>query len=207
MTTITRPQYRQVDAGAPDLLALAEAAACLRAGGLVIFPTETVYGVGVHADNPEAVTRLYEAKARPSDKQLTWHVATTEQARRLPLEWPAVAVELARNFWPGPLTLVLKRREGSETVGVRVPRHLVAAAFLTMAHVPVVASSANRSGQPPATTAEAAAQALGEQVDFIVDAGPATMGEPSTVVDCTVNPPAMLRAGARAREIERVWTR
>lgn len=207
MTTIAHPEIRPVAQGAPDPAVIAEAAASLRAGGLVIFPTETVYGIGVHADNTDAVARLYRAKARPVEKLLTLHVATVEQARRLPVEWPPVALELARRFWPGPLTLILARRGEAGTVGIRVPRHPVAEALLAAAGVPVAASSANRSGQPAPTTAEAAVQALGEAADVVLDAGPCAVGAPSTVVDCTVTPPVVRRAGALAQEIEQVWTR
>ncbi|OGX38286.1 MAG: threonylcarbamoyl-AMP synthase [Omnitrophica WOR_2 bacterium RIFCSPHIGHO2_02_FULL_68_15] len=191
---------------AVDPAVIAEAADCLRRGGLVIFPTETVYGVGVHADDAAAVARLYEAKARPVEKLLTLHVATVEAARQLPVEWSSAALELARRFWPGPLTLILPRRGAAGTVGIRVPRHPVAEALLSAAGVPVAASSANRSGQPAPTTAEAAVAALGEFVEVVVDAGPCAVGAPSTVVDCTVTPPVIRRAGALAQEIEQVWT-
>ncbi len=192
---------------AVDPAVITEAAACLRRGGLVIFPTETVYGVGAHADDAKAVARLYQAKARPVEKLLTLHVATIVQARQLPVEWPPVALELARLFWPGPLTLILPRRGEAGTVGIRVPRHPVAEALLSAAGVPVVASSANRSGQPAPATADAAVAALGDFVDVVVDAGPCAVGAPSTVVDCTVTPPVIRRAGALAREMEQVWIR
>ncbi|MBI4227371.1 MAG: threonylcarbamoyl-AMP synthase, partial [Candidatus Omnitrophica bacterium] len=178
--------------------------AVLRQGGLVVFPTETVYGVGARADDPSAVARLCEAKGRPADKPLTLHLATVEAARAVPVEWPPAAQALARRFWPGPLTLVLRRRGAAGTVGVRVPRHPVAAALLAAARVPVVASSANRSGQPAPTTAEAAAQALGGAVERVLDAGPSAVGEPSTVVDCSGTAPVIVRAGALHREIAAV---
>ena len=205
MTTVAQPRVSQVAPEAPDPSVIAEAAACLRQGGLVIFPTETVYGVGVHADDPAAVARLYEAKGRPADKQLTLHVATVDAARRLPVTWTPVALELARRFWPGPLTLVLARQDGTGTVGIRVPRHAVAEALLSAAQVPVAASSANHSGQPAPTTADAAARALGDAVEQVLDAGPCAVGEPSTVIDCSGPAPVILRPGARHREMAQVW--
>lgn len=190
---------------AVDSAMIAEAAACLRQGGLVIFPTETVYGVGVHADDPSAVARLYEAKGRAVEKQLTLHVATAEAARRLPVVWSPVATTLAQRFWPGPLTLVLARQDGDGTVGIRVPKHAVAEALLTAARVPVAASSANRSGQPAPTTAQAAVAALGDTVSVVLDDGPCVVGEPSTVIDCSGPAPRILRPGARHQEMAKVW--
>ena len=203
MMTAPRPTWIHVDPRAPDAAALSAAAACVRAGGLVAFPTETVYGLGARADMPEAIERLCRVKQRPDGKPFTVHLASADAARALPVVWPAAAEALSRQFWPGPLTLVVPHRDGG-TVGVRGPRHPVALAFLAAAGVPIVAPSANRSGQAPPTTAEAVAAALGDDVDYILDGGPTEIGESSTVVDCTVTPPKIVRAGAAHQAIATV---
>jgi len=179
---------------------IAEAAERLRRGDLVAFPTETVYGLGANAEDVLVIERLCRVKGRRSDKPFTVHLAEPQLVQRMAVDWPPVAQALSRQFWPGPLTLVVARLEGG-TVGLRVPRHPVATALLVAAGVPVVAPSANRSGRPPPTTADAVEQELDGQVDYIVDAGPTPIGEASTVVDCTVTPPRILRAGAMHRQI------
>ena len=191
-----------ISPGIPNPAIIAAAVKCLRRGGLVIFPTETVYGVAANADDPAAVERIYQIKGRADAKPFTLHVGTVEQARRLPVRWSPVAEGLAKRYWPGPLTLVVARLQGG-TLGIRVPKHPVAEAFLTEAGVPVIATSANVSGEPAPTTAEEADRALGSQVDCILNAGPTTAGDASTVVDCTVTPPKVLRAGALGDQIER----
>ncbi len=196
-----RPRRLTVDAQAPDPLVIEEAAACLRAGGLVAFPTETVYGLGARADDIRAVERLCRVKGRPKQKPFTIHLASAALVERMAIKWPAIAQALSQQFWPGPLTLVVARAEGG-TVGLRVPRHPVAEALLVATNVPVIAPSANRAGQAPPTTAEAVAQALGADVDYVLDGGPTQLGESSTVVDCTVTPPKILRAGAQCQAIE-----
>lgn len=191
-----------MDPLAPDPAVIREVADALRQGGLVVFPTETVYGVGANAERVDVVERLYQIKGRPSGKPLTVHLAAAAMVHRMAVTWSPAAEQLSRRFWPGPLTLVVPRLEGG-SVGLRVPRHPVATALLAAAEVPVVAPSANLSDQPPPTTADEAERALGGLVDYLLDAGPTALGEPSTVVDCTVSPPKMLRAGAAHREIER----
>lgn len=174
----------------------------MRRGGLVVFPTETVYGLGANADDLVAVERLYQAKGRPETKPLTVHLARAELVAGMALEWTPLAAALSRRFWPGPVTLVVPRLEGG-TVGLRVPRHPVAEALLAAAQVPVVAPSANRSGSPPPRTAdEVVAAILNGQVDYLLDAGPTPIGEASTVVDCTGASARILRRGAWCREVE-----
>lgn len=180
---------------------IAAAADCLRGGGLVAFPTETVYGIGANAEDVTAVERLYRVKGRPEGKPLTVHLADAGIVPRMALDWTPAAQALTRQFWPGPLTVVVARLEGG-TVGLRVPRHAVAHALLSAAGVPVVAPSANRSGATPPTTADDVERELAAGVDVLLDAGPTQMGEASTVVDCTVHPPRILRRGAMRREIE-----
>lgn len=197
----------------PDPEIIAEAARHLRAGRLVAFPTETVYGLGAHALDPAAVARIYEAKGRPAWNPLIVHVASAEHVHSVAGEWPAVARELADAFWPGPLTLVVPRRDavpdavtaGLASVALRVPAHPVAQALLIAAGVPVAAPSANRSMALSPTRAEHVARALGDRVAMILDAGPTSVGIESTVIDVTGERPRLLRPGGLPLlDIERV---
>lgn len=192
-----------VDPLAPDAVAIAAAAAVLRAGGLVAFPTETVYGLGADALDPAAVRRIFEAKGRPAFNPVIVHVASTDHARRLARRWPGHATRLADAFWPGPLTLVVPKdvavpdivTAGLDAVGIRVPAHPVALALIRAADLPVAAPSANRFAQLSPTTADHVAAALGDRVDLLLDGGPATVGIESTVVDLTALEPRLLRPG------------
>ncbi len=196
-----------VDPASPDPAAIAAAAAVLRAGGLVAFPTETVYGLGADALDPAAVRRIYEAKGRPAFNPIIVHVATIEHARRLSRQWPASATRLANHFWPGPLTLVLPKdvsvpdivTAGLDAVGIRVPAHPVALALIRAADLPVAAPSANRFTQLSPTSAEHVARALGGRVDVLLDGGSAQVGIESTVVDLTGPLPRLLRPGMISR--------
>jgi L-threonylcarbamoyladenylate synthase len=189
--------------------AIAAAAAALRDGALVAFPTETVYGLGADATNARAVAMLFEAKGRPRFNPLIVHVPTLEAAAELGT-MTEDAARLARAFWPGPLTLVLPKRPGCpvadlataglDTVAVRVPAHSVALALLRAAKVPVAAPSANRSGHVSPTRAEHVAADLGEQVAVILDGGAAPIGLESTVVDMSGAEPVLLRLGAASRD-------
>jgi L-threonylcarbamoyladenylate synthase len=194
--------------------AVGDAAALLREGGLVAFPTETVYGLGADATSGVAVARIFAAKGRPRFNPLIVHLADSEEAHRHAVFTPA-AMALAKAFWPGALTLVLPRREdsdiallvsaGLDTLALRVPAHPVAAAFLRAAGRPVAAPSANPSGQVSATTAAHVAEGLGEKVDAILDGGATPLGIESTVIGFDGDRPLLLRPGAIARqEIEAV---
>lgn len=183
---------------------IARAARLLAGGGLVAFPTETVYGLGALATDAEAVARVYRTKGRPSTNPLIVHVPDVDWARALAGDgWNDVAEALAREFWPGPLTLVLPRASGladavtagGPTMAVRVPDHPVARELLRACGKPVVAPSANSSGRLSPTLAEHVAADLGERVDLILDGGPCVAGVESTVVDVTVCPPRLLRPG------------
>jgi len=193
--------------------AIEAAAACLAAGGLVAFPTETVYGLGADARNGEAIARLYAAKGRPRFNPLIVHVGSLEAARRLG-RFDAAAEKLAAEFWPGPLTLVLPKRPdggvadlalaGLDSVAVRVPAHPVARALLTVFKGPVVAPSANRSGHVSPTSAAHVLADLRGRIDMVIDAGPCAVGVESTIVAC-LDEPTLLRPGGLPREqIERV---
>jgi len=194
----------RVDPGAPDPSALGDAAQVLRQGGLVAFPTETVYGLGAHALDERAVERIYQAKGRPAYNPLIVHVASVDAARELSAAWPAEADLLAERFWPGPLTLVVPKAAdvpdavsaGLDTVGVRVPAHPVAHALLVAAGVPVAAPSANRSMGVSPTTAEHVRRSLGSAVDVIVDGGPCPVGIESTVLSLAGEVPTILRPGS-----------
>ncbi len=192
-----------VSPAAPDPALVAEAAHVLRAGGLVAFPTETVYGLGAHALDAAAVQRIFAAKGRPSFNPLIAHVPDVDGARALTTAWPDAAERLARAFWPGPVTLVLPKRAhvpdvltaGLPAVAVRVPAHPVALALLRAAAVPVAAPSANRFTELSPTTAQHVRKALGDRVDVILDGGAASVGIESTVVDLTGARPTLLRPG------------
>jgi L-threonylcarbamoyladenylate synthase len=188
--------------------AIAAAARCLGQGGLVAFPTETVYGLGADAGNGEAIARLYAAKGRPSFNPLIAHVADIEAARRL-ARFDAAAEKLAQAFWPGPLTLVLPKRPdcgvadlalaGLDSVAVRVPAHPIAHALLAAFNGPVVAPSANSSGHVSPTSAAHVLADLRGRIDMVIDAGPCAVGVESTIVAC-LGEPTLLRPGGLPRE-------
>jgi L-threonylcarbamoyladenylate synthase len=185
----------------PDTLR--DAAERLRRGELVAFPTETVYGLGAHALDADAVARIFAAKGRPAWNPVIVHVPSVAEARALVREWPDRAERLAASDWPGPLTLVLRKRTtvpdvvtaGTDTVALRVPSHPVALALLREAGVPIAAPSANRFTQLSPTTAAHVAQGLGSRVSLILDGGPCAVGIESTVLDLTGDVPTILRAG------------
>jgi len=196
--------------------ALGNAAQALKDGALVAFPTETVYGLGADASNPEAVARIYKVKGRPADHPLIVHVGSMEKIEPWVNEIPDYAIALARAFWPGPMTLILKRSPlaqdfitgGQETVGLRVPDHTIALALLQAAHregiAGVAAPSANRFGQVSPTTADAVRDELGnylEPRDLILDGGSSSVGVESTIIDCTGVAPRILRPGAITQEM------
>jgi L-threonylcarbamoyladenylate synthase len=192
---------------ATDLIALADAAAVLQRGGLVAFPTETVYGLGADAFDARAVARVFEVKARPSFDPLIVHLAEAAS-----LDWVAVADDarieaLAARFWPGPLTLVLRRRPelpdivtaGLDTVGVRVPAHPAARALIAAAGTPLAAPSANPFGYVSPTTAAHVAELLGDAVELVLDGGPCRVGLESTILSLAGDP-VILRPGGLPRE-------
>jgi len=195
----------------PDPAAIARAAECLRAGGLVAFPTETVYGLGVHALDRAALRRLFVAKQRPATDPLIVHVASVDQLAPLLAVVPDTVPTLARLFWPGPLTLVLPRSAavpdevtaGLDTVAVRVPAHPVARALITAAGIPIAAPSANLFSRPSPTQASHVFDDLNGRIDLIVDGGATTIGVESTVLDLSGDVPTVLRPGAVTVEMLR----
>ncbi|MEJ0014139.1 MAG: L-threonylcarbamoyladenylate synthase [Actinomycetota bacterium] len=190
---------------------LKSAALSLKEGHLVAFPTETVYGLGADALNPVAVARIYDTKGRPSDHPLIVHIASLDGMGQWSKDIPDYAITLARDFWPGPMTLILKRSEiaedfitgGQETIGLRVPAHPIALSlineFYAIGGKGIAAPSANRFGAVSPTTAEAVEEELSEHLidgDVILDGGPCLIGVESTIIDCTGPTPMILRLGA-----------
>ena len=179
------------------------AAAILREGGLLGIPTETVYGLGADGLNAEAVRHIFEAKGRPQDNPLILHIPDASWLSRYCHDVPASAYALAERFWPGPLTMILPRREivpdavtcGLDTVGVRCPDHPVTLEIIRAAAVPVAAPSGNRSGRPSPTCARHMLEDMEGRIDAIVDGGPCGVGVESTIIDLTVTPPRLLRPG------------
>lgn len=186
---------------------IAEAVAILRRGGLVAFPTETVYGLGADATNAEAIARLYAVKRRPSSHPLIVHVRSVMSLLRWTRTVPDAAIALGRKFWPGPLTMVLERGEalaeevtgGLRTVGLRCPNHPLALALLTAFDGAIAAPSANRFGAVSPTTAEHVRSDLDGDVDLVLDGGRCAIGIESTIVDLSTPEPAILRLGAISR--------
>ena len=191
--------------------ALASAAQLLKAGGLVAIPTETVYGLGADATNKDAVARIYNVKGRPADHPLIVHIHSMQSLGDWADEIPSYAISLARDFWPGPMTLVLKRSllaedfvtGGQPTVGLRVPDHVIAlallSAFAKIGGKGIAAPSANRFGHVSPTTAQAVQDEIGDYLnekDLILDGGPSSVGVESTIIDCTSDAPRILRPGA-----------
>lgn len=193
---------------AADSGAIARAAAVVQRGGLVAFPTETVYGLGADARDPAAVARIFMVKGRPADHPLIVHIASAGELDAWAADVPALARTLAASFWPGPLTLVLRRAAGvldavtggQDTVGLRVPSHPVALALLAASGRALAAPSANRFGRVSPTTAQHVREDLGDDVELILDGGPCAVGVESTIVDLSGDAPAILRPGGLARE-------
>jgi L-threonylcarbamoyladenylate synthase len=198
-----------VDPDKPDFRMLAEAAAVLGQGGLVAFPTETVYGLGANGLDPRAVLRIFAAKGRPADNPLILHIAEPHEVNKLACRVPANAAALMAKYWPGPLTVVLARTRvvpdavtgGLDTVAIRLPDSKVARALIRLAGVPVAAPSANTSGRPSPTTAQDVLADLNGRIEVVVDAGPCGIGVESTVVDCTTPVPTLLRPGGITLEM------
>jgi len=200
----------------PEMAKIRAAAEVIQRGGLVAFPTETVYGLGANALNPKAVAAIYAAKGRPLDNPIIVHVANREEVYRLSANVPETAKRLMDEFWPGPLTLVLKASEvvpmattaGLDTVAIRMPSCQVAAALIKESSVPIAAPSANLSGRPSPTTAEHVKQDLYGRIDIILDAGYTRVGVESTVLDLTSDPPQLLRpGGVPFEDLKRVLSR
>ncbi len=193
---------------------LQKAARILSNGGLVAYPTDTVYGLAADPTNAEAVSRLSEAKRRDSSQPMPHLVANTQMASRVVSNVPAAARDLMRAFWPGALTIVLVEAASyhsaaaARTIGLRVPDHAVPRRLSQLHGGPITGTSANIAGEPEPLSADDVRDALGDAVDLIIDGGPCSGGRPSTVIDCTREPPRVLRVGAVSiDQIERVLAR
>lgn len=203
----------QSDAGGPAGMtpaeALEKAGEILRSGGLVAFPTETVYGLGGNALDKEAARKIYAAKGRPSDNPLIVHIADLGELDELVSEIPPMAERLMEAFWPGPMTLILRKKSiipdettgGLDTVAVRMPSDPIAAALIRAAGVPIAAPSANRSGRPSPTRAGHVIEDMRGRIEMILDGGPVGIGLESTIIDCTEESPVILRPGYISREM------
>lgn len=186
-----------------------EAVSILRSGGLVAFPTETVYGLGGDATNPEAAQKIYQAKGRPSDNPLIVHIADLSQLGDVVAEMPEIGRRLAEHFWPGPLTMILKKSDtipyettgGLDTVAVRMPSHPIAQLLLKKSGVMIAAPSANASGRPSPTTAAHVWEDLRNRIDAIIDGGTVGIGIESTIIDLTEDNPLILRPGFVTKEM------
>jgi L-threonylcarbamoyladenylate synthase len=194
-------QTRVLPAGAPD--AILTAAETLRRGGLVVFPTDTVYGVAADMRNPVALARLYEAKERPRHMAIPVLISGPEHMAQAARDVPATLARLAERFWPGGLTLILPRQEGlpdiltagGDTIAVRMPDHAVAQAVIEAAGGALAVTSANRSGQPSPQTAQEAFEGLRGRVELVLDGGACPVGEASSIIDLGSQPPRLLRRG------------
>lgn len=203
-TQVRRLSYSQIDE-----TMIEEAGRIIRKGGLVAFPTETVYGLGGDALNPESSKKIYAAKGRPSDNPLIVHIADKRDLHRIVREVPEKAKKLMEAFWPGPLTMIFYKNElvpqattgGLDTVAVRMPSDRIAAAFIRAAGGFVAAPSANVSGRPSTTTAAHVEEDLSGRIEMILDGGQAVIGLESTIVDMSVEPPVILRPGAVTKEM------
>ncbi|MFN8453733.1 MAG: L-threonylcarbamoyladenylate synthase [Anaerolineae bacterium] len=200
---MTQTRLFQLDPYNPDQRAIAIAAATLRAGQLVAFPTETVYGLGANALDASAIQRIFEAKRRPTSDPIIAHLASKAQLPEVAINIPQLAWTLIEQFWPGPLTLVLKRHPrvpailsaNLDTIAVRSPHHPIALALLQAAGLPIGAPSANLFAHPSPTTAQHVLQDLSGRVEVVLDGGPTAIGVESTVLDLTQSPPVVLRPG------------
>jgi L-threonylcarbamoyladenylate synthase len=198
----------KIDPEKPQIDAIRLAADVIRKGGLVAFPTETVYGLGANALDLNAAASIFQAKERPADNPIIVHIANRKDMRRLVRSIPDKAEKLAARFWPGPLTLILKRSSlvpditvaGLDTVGIRMPSNKIALALIRESGVPIAAPSANRASRPSPTTAQHVIHDLAGRIDVILDGGPTQVGVESTVIDMTKRIPQILRPGGTPYE-------
>jgi L-threonylcarbamoyladenylate synthase len=188
----------KVDPKNPDIAAIEQAAKAIKKGHLVAFPTETVYGIAANLLSRKAVDMLYEVKKRFRDKPFTVHIADMKTVREMGCVIPKTAASAIKKFWPGPLTVILRSKYGRK-IGFRMPANKVAIDLIRASKVPVIAPSANISGNTPPTDAGDVLKELSGKIDILIDSGPAEVGVESTVADFTVKPPVILREGAIKR--------
>jgi tRNA threonylcarbamoyl adenosine modification protein (Sua5/YciO/YrdC/YwlC family) len=194
----------QINPHEPEIEKVKRAATVLKEGGLVVIPTDTVYGIAANMLNNKAIQRLYAVKQRPKDKPFSIHIASGEVVKKYAVDILPAAYRLMERFWPGPLTLILKSQE-NDRVGIRMPNHRVALSIINAADIPIVCPSANLSGKPASVKPSEALKDLDGLVDLILDAGPAPLGRESTIADVTKLPIEILREGVLSKdEIEKV---
>lgn len=201
-------QIVKVSPKKPEKEIIEKAAKIIKKGGLVAFPTETVYGLGANAFDKKAVRKIFEVKKRPIDNPIIVHIADFSYLKKLAKKIPKEAEILAKNFWPGPLTFVLIKKKivpdevtaGTKTVAIRMPKNKIALELIKKSGVPIAAPSANLAGRPSPTTAKHVFEDLGDKIDLILDGGKTKVGVESTVVDLTVKPPLILRPGGVSLE-------
>lgn len=204
MSSLRKTPVLKVDSSRPDIKAISFAAKVIRDGGLVAFPTETVYGLGANLLDKRAIANLYRVKNRPAGKPFTVHITGLGAIRRIGCPLKKEALALADKFWPGPLTMVLKAKDGRK-IAFRMPDHKVALKLIRLSRVPVVAPSANLSGHPAPKSAREVLKELEGKIDLLLDGGRTSIGTESTVIDLTVTPPRILREGAiKKRDLFRV---
>ena len=204
MKTVKKTKIVRVDPVNPDVTLLRKVAEVIKEGGLVVFPTETVYGLGANAYDAKAVIKIFKAKERPIDNPLIVHICNIEQLIDLTSEQPDEVFIIARKFWPGPITVVLPKSDkvpkevtaGLPTVAIRMPAHPVALKLIELSGVPIAAPSANLAGRPSPTTSNHVIRDMYGRVDVIIDAGETLFGVESTIIDLTRKPPLLLRPGA-----------
>jgi len=189
----------KIDPANPDKRLIASAAKVIKEGGLVVFPTETVYGIAANLLDKSAVARLYKVKMRPEGKPFTVHISDQNMIKDMGCLVTEVAEKLISKFWPGPLTIILASKTGGN-IGFRMPANKIALELIKTSGVPIIAPSANLSGKIPPVTAAQALIGLEDKVDMIIDGGGTDVGVESTVVDLTINPPRILRSGAVSEE-------
>jgi len=210
---LMKPLYYKIDRDNPDPQVMAAAAAAILSGELVAFPTETVYGLGANGLDADAVRKIFAAKGRPSDNPLILHIADRRELDKLVLRVPEWLDPMLEKFWPGPFTVVLPCAPivpavvtaGLDTVAVRLPSLGAARALIRIAGVPIAAPSANLSGRPSPTTAEAVMADMEGRIAMVLDAGPCDVGLESTVLDCVLQPPTILRPGGVTQEMLEKW--
>jgi len=205
MNLFKKIKLHKVDPDSPATSVIEEAARAIREGGIVAFPTETVYGLAANLLNNEAIERLYRVKRRPANKPFTIHVASVEMVKDIVSDISDSAGRLIDKFWPGPLTIILDSKDGEKT-GFRMPANKIALSLIEKSGVPVVAPSANISGNKPPTCADEVLMDLDDGIDMILDGGPTEFGVESTVVDVTLSPYKVLREGAiKDGQLREAW--
>ena len=190
----------KVDPEDIDLEKIKQAAGMIKGGGIVAFPTETVYGLAADSSNREAVNRIFKLKGRAKDKPLTVQIEDVTYLEKLDCDIPAFAYQLMSKFWPGPLTLVFKKAKEAGTIGVRIPDNKIARSLIKESQMPLVVPSANLSGQPAAKTVEEVLQTFDGRIEMVVDGGKVELGIASTVIDLSISPFKILREGAVCRK-------